>query len=438
MSPSPQDTRTEEQELLVCGNCGRVNPVAPVSGTRNMAVRCTGCGSLLRSERSRRVATECPSCQKHLEIEEDWVGMTVRCGACGANFEAQKLGGTNLPGEKAPANRLASRRVDWVPVAMPQPDPEVEAGFKGKFRRRRRKKRRIHQATMPWGLIAASVFTFGMVGGIIALVGEREGWWSFGHKDEPAAIAAAGSPGSSDPVLRSTELGPLTQVVKAFLSASSFPSQISLVRFQGAFEEKLASFKAVSSPTPMDVVSVEKLAESVIDGRLFLKVAGIDAGGHRKELVLERVAPGSFLVDWDSYIHYSTADWDSFTVRKSRDPETFQVFVRRDVVGHPGYPFDQFTSYQVFLRSIEDAYPLFVPKGSKEDVMLQKLTEPGARPLPIELSQPQAGTSLATLRIFFAQPGKEGLPPALELSRIEYPGWVNPAPGDMTGSSGSK
>ena len=82
------DTEIEEmvEEVLVCGDCGRVNYVLD-SVTRSTAVRCSGCSALLRAERPRPVRVDCPVCHEEVEVESNKAGQMARCGNCGADFE---------------------------------------------------------------------------------------------------------------------------------------------------------------------------------------------------------------------------------------------------------------------------------------------------------------------------------------------------------------
>lgn len=438
--PNPtQESQREEQELLVCGLCGRVNHVPPVSSTRSQAVRCSGCGVQLRSERSRRLATECPSCHKRLEIEEEWVGQTVRCGACGAGFEAQRAGGTTIPGGHPPARSI--RRMESIPVAMPQPAPDP-AESPTKIRRRRRKKRKVRSIEVPWGLVAGSLRTFGLVGAVIGFVGKQEGWW-LGHPADQAAQdalpAAMVGPGSPLPVMAPSESAALQQVVKGFLACRTFDEQAPYVRFPGEFADKLAAFKGQAVPEPLETVAIKILAEEVREGRLFLRVAATDAGGACKEATVERIAPGRFLVDWDSFVRYATADWAVFAAKCAQQPEKFQVYVRRDVVGHPSYPVEKFKAYQVFWKGVEDGVPLFVPRGSPEDGLLEQATAPLSKAASVEPVQPSVGTGLATLGLFFnAKSGHAGIPPAMELAKFYHIGWVNPARGELASAPASR
>ena len=393
----------------------------------------------MRSERSRRIATECPSCQKRLEIEEEWVGQTVRCGACGAGFEAHRVGGTTIPGGHPPARSI--RRMEAVPVAMPQPAPDpVES--RTKVRRRRRKKRKVRSTEVPWGLIAGSLLTFGMVGAVIGFVGKQEGWW-LGQPANPVAPearpVAAVEPEPSLPVMAPSERAALEQVVKGFLACRTFDDQAPYVRFPGEFADKLAAYKGQAVPEPLETVAIETVAEEVRDGRLFLRMAATDAGGGRKEVAVERTAPGRFLVDWDSFVRYATADWAVFAAKHPQQPERFQVYVRRDVVGHPFYPVEKFRAYQVFWKGVEDGVPLFVPRGSPEDALLEQATAPLSKVASIEPVQPTVGTGLATLGLLFnAKSGQQGIPPAMELAKFYHVGWINPARGELASAPASR
>lgn len=393
----------------------------------------------MRSERSRRLATECPSCHKRLEIEEEWVGQTVRCGACGAGFEAHRVGGTVIPGGHPPARSI--RRMDAMPVAMPQPQPDP-AEPRTKVRRRRRKKRKVRSIEVPWGFIAGSLLTFGMVGAVIGFVGKQEGWWLGQQANRVAQQGGGGGepvPEPSLPVMAASEQATLQQVVKGFLACRTFDEQAPYVRFPGEFADKLAAFKGQAVPEPLETVAIETVAEEVRDGRLFLRVAATDTGGRRKEVVVERIAPGRFLIDWDSFVRYATADWAVFAAKHPQQPEKFQVYVRRDVVGHPSYPVEKFRAYQVFWKGVEDGVPLFVLRGSPDDVFLEQATAPVSKVASIEPVPPSVGTGLATLGLFFnAKSGQEGFPPAMELARFYHVGWVNPARGELASAPASR
>jgi hypothetical protein len=437
MTTKSTPSQPEAQELLVCGLCGRVNHIPAASPTRGHAVRCTGCGTQLRGDRTRKVSVACPSCERRLEVAEDWLGRVVRCGACGADFEAHRPGGPRLPGEGRPPGRPAGDPAG-ARVAAPEPeDVEEETDSDGnrkvKVRRRRRKKRKIDKSSVPWGLVFGALLTFSLIGAIIGVVGKREGWW---HRpplvEGPAEGTFLDNPAA--PVMRSDEWAILRRVTASFLAAEDFAAQQPYARSRGGFLERAAAYQGNFKHQPFAATNVDVVAEEVRGGRLFLRLAARDAAGLSTEVTVERLAEGVFLVDWDSYVRYSSADWLSFTSRRPAEPQEFQVYFKRHFEGHPAYPVEEFNSYFVFWKSEDDGYSLFVRRGSPEEEILAAATAPGTKPSLVEPVMPPQGVATATLRLFFRpESNADGRPPAMELGEISYLGWVDPGRAAPTG-----
>lgn len=433
-----EDQGHSEEELLVCGQCGRVNRVS-TEGHRSAAVRCTGCGGVLRGERSRKVAVVCPTCETRLEIDEGWLSEPVRCGACGSGFIARPAEDGLIAGHET---EVAADRTDGGRVGVPPPDGSGGGdGRRTGLRRKRRKRRKVQRASLPWGFLLGTTATLALVAAVITLVGKRSGWWL---QDKPAAVE---EPADEPEVVPAKPVEPerpklgqgegraISQAVAGFLAGGTWEGKLPYCRFQASLPGHITHYAGITPPQAMGLADLRILSDDEIRGRLFLKLEAVGDRDQRRVLVVERLMENRFLVDWDCYVRYATADWGSFLARQPRDPETFQLFVKRDLVGHPSYPLDSYTSYLAYWEHPRDGVALYVPKRGETDLALTRVTAPDWEPSPIEPGDIRRGSAPVTISVAFHEDRSgSGLPPALEVTRLHHVGWVNPAPGDGAGS----
>lgn len=425
-----EPTETNAGEVLVCGDCGRVNPV--LKGlTRMTAVRCSGCGVLLCGERQRKVAINCAKCGIRLEIDADWLGQTVACGNCGTDFVAERPQERAIPAApKGPDEMAPEGVVSGVGVAEILEEAEgIHQGQRQKVRRTR-KRRRIRVKTVKEILRAAGAITLtlGLVVGIIVEVGRRSEWWLV-PPVEPLPMEESGMTTLEvkPPEMTSEDSKAMDEVLGNFFRVESPEDALAVCRFQGEVGERMRS----TSGTGDRAVQPEGMrvtAKHAVGERLFLRLTGNLSGEANKpvSVVLERPAAGKFLVDWDSYVRFSSEPWLNFTTKREETVGRFQLRLRRYFAGNVEYPIEEWTSFLVFWQDETDGVSLFVRTDSPEYQSLLAASEPDLKVPSIEEVRGEGGHFPVTLEVFF--PGKTnqpGMPPALELKKFCHSGWVD-------------
>lgn len=423
---TPANPESTEEEVLVCGDCGRVNLI-PHGLTRLTAVRCSACGVLLRGERQRKVAVECPACRTRLEIDTGWLGESVTCGNCQTTFTAERPSDRSLPGSQAPQEESAPpdprSRIGMAEV----PDEEDISGGKKLKVRRSRKKKRIREKS--WKEIlrasAAVMATFGLVIGIIVEVGRRSEWWLV----PPTAPEehTPSSPAKPRPAeITSEENAVMNKVLTTFFSAPDPEAALAVCRFQGEVGERMRVHaeqfgRASGMPSGFAITSRHEVGT-----RLFLRFTGKGADGRPVSVVLERPAPGVFLADWDSQVRFASQPWNTFAAKRSAEPGRFQFRVKRVFAGNLSYPIEEFTSFFVFWDEEADGVNLFVRTDSPECAAMLAATEPDFKTPSIESVNGEGGVFPMTLEVFFPpEHNRDGMPPALELKKFCHSGWVD-------------
>ena len=106
-------------ELLVCGSCGRVNQLTAAEAGQSV-VRCSSCAATLRVEAPSRLSVRCPTCRHSLEISSSWLGQSVVCGQCSAEFVVERV--NPLRAHEDSHNPLASHIQSIASTSPPQPD----------------------------------------------------------------------------------------------------------------------------------------------------------------------------------------------------------------------------------------------------------------------------------------------------------------------------
>lgn len=415
-----------EEEVLVCGDCGRVNLI-PHGLTRLTAVRCSACGVLLRGERQRKVSVECPGCRTRLEIDTGWLGESITCGNCQLAFTAERPQDRSLPGTNAPVEESAApdprQRVGMAEV----PD-EVEENPGRRLKvRRSRKKKRIREKSWKEILRAslAILATFGLVIGVIFEVGRRSEWWMVPPRHEE--IVEKSGPEKPRPAeLTSEENAKMNEVLTRFFSAPTPEEALAVCRFQGEVGERMRAHVEQFGHRPAMPVGLVVTGRHEAGTRLFLRFTGKGPDGVPVSVVVERPAPGVFLVDWDSHVRFASQSWDAFVAKRVAEPGRFQFRVKRVFAGNLAYPIEEFTSFFVFRDQETDGVNLFVRTDSPECAAMLAATEPDFKPPAVEELNGEGGIFPMTLEVFFPpEHNREGMPPALELKKFYHEGWVS-------------
>ena len=425
-----EPTETKAGEVLVCGDCGRVNPI-PKGLSRLPAVRCSGCGVLLSGERQRKVAINCPKCDVRLEIDADWLGQKVACGNCGNDFVAERPRDRAIPAAHRSPDELAPEgTVSGVGVAeMLDEEEEPHDGRRQKVRRTRKRKR-IREKSIKEILraVGATVLTFGLVVGIIVEVGRRSERWLVPPAEPPPGEESPSRKIETKPPEMTSEDGKaIDAVLASFFGAASAEDALAVCRFQGEVGERMRSVATAARPT-VPPSGMRITAEHAVGERLFLRVSGSTKGDAEKPIsvVLERPAAGKFLVDWDSYVRFASEPWLNFTVKREETAGRFQLRMKRYFAGNVNYPIEEWTSFLVFWDDESDGVNLFVRTGSPECESLLAASEPALKVPAIEEVRGEGGYFPVTVEVFFpAATNQPGMPPALELKKFCHSGWVD-------------
>jgi hypothetical protein len=424
-------TETTAEEVLVCGDCGRVNPF--LKGlTRTSTPRCSGCGAHLFAERQRKVAIDCPGCQVRLEIDADWLGQMVVCGNCQTDFLAERSKERAIPAAPKTDDDLA---LEGVPARIGVVDFTEEEGLpetppRQKVRRTRTRKRAKSKSIKEVvRAVAATTLTFGLVVGIIIEVGRRSEWWLV-----PTVEPEPGRELESKVVPKITvDLVPedgaaMDAVLVRFFRALSPEDALAVCRFQ---EEVGGRMRAIASSIPSQPVQpagMRVTAKHVEGERLFVRLTGKSADDPNRpvSVVLERPEPGKFLVDWDSHVRFASESWPRFTLKRDGTVGRFQLVLKRYFAGNVAYPIQEWTSFLVFREDETDGVNLFVRTDSPECARLLAASEPDLKVPVIEERRGEGGFFPVTLEVFFPpETNREGMPPALELKKFCHDGWVD-------------
>lgn len=432
----------ESEELdavLVCGECGRVNHVMH-GANRSTAVRCSGCGNLLRGERPRKINIDCPDCQNRLEIEAGWIGQEIVCGSCSNRFVAQREGEFALPGRTSTGVPPDALQRVGVPddefTATSTTETEVVDAQGRRMRvRRTRKKKRVREKSWKKLILTtlSSLLTFGIVIGVIVVVGRRSGWWLAGEAPvvpPPPATEEPAPANPAEPVMATAEAAALEKCFRTFCLAPEPIEMLSYVRFPSEVGTRFRKYYTTHNYVPMGMRRMQVSARVVAGERLLLRYTEIANTKNPAHLVVERVAPGEFLIDWDSHVRYASMDWEAFTTTRPTDPQRFQCFLKRDFIGNTNYPVEEYNAFLVFWDEESDGVAMFVKRDSEQDRMLVAATEPQKKISPVEPSSPRPGEFPMTLEVFFpTSVNVPNQPAALELKGIIHEGWVNTASG---------
>ncbi|MFM7182589.1 MAG: hypothetical protein ACKO2G_14150 [Verrucomicrobiales bacterium] len=424
-------TETTPGDVLVCGDCGRVNPI-PKGLTRNTAVRCSGCGVLLCGERQRKVAINCPNCQIRLEIDADWLGQMVACGNCRTDFVAERPRDRAIPAapkaedEKAPDGVVTGVGI----VDMFEEDAEADSGLRRKVRRTRKRKRTREKSTKGrFRAIAATMLTFGAVAGIIAEVGRRSEWWLVPPTEPIPGVGVTFETLEATPAEMTAEDGKaMDEVLGRFFRAVSPEDALAVCRFQGEVGGRMRAVASTLTTPPIQPVGMRISSKHAVRERLFLRLTGQSSTdtGSPLSVVLERSAPGKFLADWDSYVRFASEPWGNFIVKRDGTPGRFQLRVKRQFVGNISYAIEDWTSFLVFWDEESDGVHLFVRTISPDCESLLAATDLDKKVPEIEVVRGVGGEFPVTLEVFFpAETNQPGMPPALELKKFCHSGWVD-------------
>jgi hypothetical protein len=423
-----ETTETRAGEVLVCGDCGRVNTV-PRGLTRMTAVRCSGCGVLLCGERQRKVSIHCPKCDARLEIDADWLGQTVACGNCGTDFVAERPRDRAIPAApKGVDGAVPEGAVSGVGVAEFLDDVDPDAARRHKVRRtRKRKKVREKSLKEILRAIGATALTFGLVVGIIVEVGRRSQWWLVPPVEPVAEAAPMRALEVKPPEMTSDDTRAMDEVLVRFFGAGSPEDALSVCRFQGEVGQRMRALdRAITAPVEPE--GMRMVAQHAVGERLFLRLSGNVRGdtGRPVSVVLERPAAGKFLVDWDSYVRFASEPWLGFTVKREETAGRFQLRVKRQFAGNVEYPIEEWTSFLVFWDDETDGVHLFARTDSPECELLLAATDPDLKVPAIEEVRGEGGHFPVTLEVFFpARTNQSGMPPALELKQFCHEGWID-------------
>ena len=281
--------------------------------------------------------------------------------------------------------------------------------------------------------ILSWVVTLGLVGGVITEVGRRSGWWLKAPPPPPPTLAETVKAAVEEPTARmgADEATSMYTVLQSFFGAPSPEMMLGYCRFPGEVGERMRRYYARRIYEPLVVGGLTGTVQEQVGERLFLRLDGQARDGRNFSVVVERLAPKKFLVDWDSYVRYSSADWDLFVSRKPPETQRFQLFARRDLIGNADYPIERFTAFYVYWKGEEDGVPMFVRRDSNEEFALLAATEPQRKRPVYEPSSPPVGVSPVTLEVAFKpESNVPGKPPAMELRKFIHDGWVNTSPGE--------
>lgn len=426
-----EPTESTGGEVLVCGDCGRVNPI--LKGlTRATAVRCSGCGVLLCGDRQRKVSIQCPGCDVRLEIDANWMGQKVTCGNCQKDFVAERPRDRAIPAApKGVDDIVPDGSVSGVGVVEVLDEEEsLLPGARVKVRRTRKRKRGRERSIKEIARgIAATLLTFGLVIGVIVEVGRRSQWW----------LVPPAAPDPDQPVeTKTTEIKPadltpdenknLDETLGRFFQAVTPEDALAVCRFQGEVGERMRAIASSIPNRPVRPVEMRVTSKHPVGERLFLRLTGksADEPGKSISVVLERPSPGKFLIDWDSHVRFASQPWTTFNLNRDGSVGRFQLVLRRFFAGNVAYPIEEWTSFLVFWADESDGVHLFVRTDSPECEMLLAASEPELKVPAVEELRGTSGHYPVTLEVFFPpEKNQPGMPPAIELKKFCHPGWVD-------------
>jgi hypothetical protein len=325
-------------------------------------------------ERSNWIVFDCPACGKPVKMPDAARGTPKPCPVCGEPISAGKIEGQGtfihaLPPERhiAPAPRFRDATdAEWQPShperkglqfhsALGRIGQEVALSNDEDQARRQHRRARIRQRTAAasapewerdgakhrrrrrrhaWiGLTAVVAAAAGLAVAVVVFLARPSGDGGRGGAAASllaAATAGAGEGGSPTAArLTEAEYAELRRVVGAFVSAGSPEEQLRWVRHPERVSRPLAEHFRDHPSTAPRLVSFTPRLELVGAGDLFCGYA--ELGDYTSRfVVLERTGPGTFLIDWETYVGWCEVPWEALPIQRPKEPVLLRARLKSD------------------------------------------------------------------------------------------------------------
>lgn len=128
-----------------------------------------------------------------------------------------------------------------------------------------------------------------------------------------------------------------------------------------------------------------------LEGRLFWLITCMVEGGESETILMEQTQDGQVFVDWETQVCYQPMPWNEY-VEKRPEGEVvdFRVYLQKDWGGFYSHEFsdeESWSVYRLWTRDSEEYLFGYVPKGSKLEEQLIKLSDANkGQPVALHLS----------------------------------------------------
>lgn len=244
--------------------------------------------------------------------------------------------------------------------------------------------------------------------------------WQSTKREPVAAVAPEAVPPSAKRTLPAEEVRQAIEIARQFLSAATIEEKTAFVRHPESTAERMKAWHSEANPLQPEraLRFDDRSIEHTVEGTVFLALTMEMEDYSLKSIALEKTG-GTFKVDWESYVAWSSLPWTEYLSQRPSEPLDFRVAIEPD-------------TYYNFAYADETQYICF------------KLTDPGNwghcwgycpldSPVGLELNRllrraRQNGNSLAKaiLRLRFSEEGKDHN--QVEIEAIIQNGWIKPEP----------
>ncbi|MGB0993032.1 MAG: hypothetical protein ACPG32_11255 [Akkermansiaceae bacterium] len=125
-------------------------------------------------------------------------------------------------------------------------------------------------------------------------------------------------------------LSAMRSCAAGYLGAKSVAEILPLVRHQSRVRPIIESHYAEQPMTPKKFVRFETFRSLALENYAFLYCVAVLEDGSQKNLLMEQVGEGKFVVDWESTECYQPMEWEEYIEQRPDKPLDMRVYASRD------------------------------------------------------------------------------------------------------------
>ncbi|MFM2170554.1 MAG: hypothetical protein RI957_783 [Verrucomicrobiota bacterium] len=284
-------------------------------------------------------------------------------------------------GKSSKRHAHEGKSVDYTLDDLIHPSPVAEKNLESTWEQKRSS---VPDIVIWFSVVAASLLLLGVF------------FWLRSDKSSNSAIPIAESPAGAQEMTNIHDS--LLASVREYLSADTIEKKLPHVRNPGPTKQRMEQYHADHPLIAQTCESFIKIQPFFYKQRQLWHVTAKTGRNSAVALMLEQMADGKFLVDWESHVDYQPMPWKQYLEEKPNKEMTFRVTVQDST--HYAYEFSsetQWAAYELTQSHSEETAYGYVLRDSDAHKALTEALSQGPKRMILRL---QASKGFAAQRAF--------------------------------------